>query len=743
MAEQNQGWETDQPYYNQYWPPAFIEIFIGFTLLFYGGIFAMSIACYMAVQLSVWDTIKRSWTILKRNYSEGMDAFEKDPNAKKFFDITNSTYTPTDQEIARLPTTGLRSASFNVEKNKFTIVDVGGKRRIIIAILICLLVHNVSAVDTDNDGVEDALDNAPTDPYECQDVDADGCDDCAVTGPLGGPPNPGDDGPDSDGDGICDTGMMDPCWGYPNVDTDNDGWCDSDDNCPDISNPDQADADGDGKGDACETIAPTLDPTLGPTTYPTNVPTVYPTSNPSNNPSFHPSKYPTIMPTNSPTRPPSVHPSTTPTASPSNNPTNIPSRNPTVNPSESSSRNPTVIPSLTPSKIPTETPTANPSISPSNNPTTPTTKPSNIPTTTPLNLPTKTRSNNPTINPSNHPTMSPSNNPTKTPSNVPTATPSNSPSTLPTINPSNIPTIDPTKAPTTQPPTQSPLGDGETATPTGSPTPTRFPTAQPITKRPTAYGETLPPTLLPTASPSRAPVTSDPTESPVTTASPVTANPTAASLTPTASPVETCAVDNSLGRVDCDDGNVPDGQCSVLFKVSFDVCYVEPYMNGRGTLWTNVKTCACSDVFAGSELDDGVAKRCYVVKYFYANQDPSGSYSEYPDAFEFEDDCPLQSVFKISVQLYHSDCDYVMEIAEWLLDEGDSVQDGLGECILKSSKAQNQLYGDHGFGRVHNTSVVITLRDENGDSDEIETGSAVLYSISPVIWVVLSVIVWL
>eukprot|EP01083_Nonionella_stella_P108993 317350_1 len=40
----------------------------------------------MAVQLSCWDTIKRSWTIFKRNYSEGIDAFEKDPNAKKFFE---------------------------------------------------------------------------------------------------------------------------------------------------------------------------------------------------------------------------------------------------------------------------------------------------------------------------------------------------------------------------------------------------------------------------------------------------------------------------------------------------------------------------------------------------------------------------------------------------------------------------------------------------------------------------------
>eukprot|EP01083_Nonionella_stella_P149975 477056_1 len=44
--------------------------------------------------------------------------------------ITNSNYTPTDQDIllVRIPTTGLRSASFNVEKNKFTIVDVGGQR---------------------------------------------------------------------------------------------------------------------------------------------------------------------------------------------------------------------------------------------------------------------------------------------------------------------------------------------------------------------------------------------------------------------------------------------------------------------------------------------------------------------------------------------------------------------------------------------------------------------------------------
>jgi len=36
------------------------------------------------------------------------------------------------------------------------------------------------------------------------------------------------------------------------ADTDGDEVMDSEDNCPDISNPDQADTDGDGMGDACD-----------------------------------------------------------------------------------------------------------------------------------------------------------------------------------------------------------------------------------------------------------------------------------------------------------------------------------------------------------------------------------------------------------------------------------------------------------------------------------------------------------
>ena len=50
---------------------------------------------------------------------------------------------------------------------------------------------------------------------------------------------------------FCQTHSVDPqCIAY---DTDSDGVSDIHDNCPDVANPDQADADGDGYGDACDT----------------------------------------------------------------------------------------------------------------------------------------------------------------------------------------------------------------------------------------------------------------------------------------------------------------------------------------------------------------------------------------------------------------------------------------------------------------------------------------------------------
>ena len=44
------------------------------------------------------------------------------------------------------------------------------------------------------------------------------------------------------------------------IDTDNDGLCDTEDNCPSVVNEDQADGDGDGVGDACDNCAPFYNP---------------------------------------------------------------------------------------------------------------------------------------------------------------------------------------------------------------------------------------------------------------------------------------------------------------------------------------------------------------------------------------------------------------------------------------------------------------------------------------------------
>ena len=89
--------------------------------------------------------------------------------------------------------------------------------------------------DDDNDGVVDPLDSNKDDPTSCEDVDGDGCDDCAMTASKDGfgpnPDNdPSDDGPDGDGDGLCDSG----------------------DNCPADANPSQLDTDSDTLGDDCD-----------------------------------------------------------------------------------------------------------------------------------------------------------------------------------------------------------------------------------------------------------------------------------------------------------------------------------------------------------------------------------------------------------------------------------------------------------------------------------------------------------
>jgi hypothetical protein len=102
--------------------------------------------------------------------------------------------------------------------------------------------------DSDLDGLCNDADNCPYSENPTQtDSDGDGvgdsCDGCVGPGSY-----------DSDGDGVCDE--TDDCYRYDpeQLDQDGDGTGDACDNCPTMSNPDQADVDYDGLGDACDAV---------------------------------------------------------------------------------------------------------------------------------------------------------------------------------------------------------------------------------------------------------------------------------------------------------------------------------------------------------------------------------------------------------------------------------------------------------------------------------------------------------
>ncbi|MFT3766682.1 MAG: DUF4215 domain-containing protein [Minicystis sp.] len=99
---------------------------------------------------------------------------------------------------------------------------------------------DVTADDSDGDGIADAMDNCPT---------------------VFNPVRPMDNGAqaDADGDGVgdaCDPCPLDAnttqCMMFNPNDTDGDGVLNAADNCPTKANADQKDSDGDGKGDACD-----------------------------------------------------------------------------------------------------------------------------------------------------------------------------------------------------------------------------------------------------------------------------------------------------------------------------------------------------------------------------------------------------------------------------------------------------------------------------------------------------------
>jgi len=106
-------------------------------------------------------------------------------------------------------------------------------------------------IDSDNDGVGDNADAFDDDPTETVDSDGDG---------VGDNKDAFDNDPtettDTDGDGIGDNSDAFPDNADESADTDGDQVGDNADNCPTVSNADQADADDNGIGDACDSGEP-------------------------------------------------------------------------------------------------------------------------------------------------------------------------------------------------------------------------------------------------------------------------------------------------------------------------------------------------------------------------------------------------------------------------------------------------------------------------------------------------------
>ncbi len=116
-------------------------------------------------------------------------------------------------------------------------------------------------IDSDGDGVTDALDAFPSDPTETMDSDGDGVGDNTDEFP-----NSADESVDSDGDGVGDNTDMFPSNGDQTIDSDGDGYGDNSDGVDGDAYPQDAsqwaDSDRDGYGDNPSGTTPDGCPTL-------------------------------------------------------------------------------------------------------------------------------------------------------------------------------------------------------------------------------------------------------------------------------------------------------------------------------------------------------------------------------------------------------------------------------------------------------------------------------------------------
>merc|ERR1719499_1507791 len=71
-----------EDYLEQYYSADLAELALGFVLLFFGGNFALTIACYTAIQLSGWDTLQNSLGGLWKTYQDSRAAINKELSEK-------------------------------------------------------------------------------------------------------------------------------------------------------------------------------------------------------------------------------------------------------------------------------------------------------------------------------------------------------------------------------------------------------------------------------------------------------------------------------------------------------------------------------------------------------------------------------------------------------------------------------------------------------------------------------------